>query len=43
MNRLSQLRVWFVLYILSKTIVDIVLGGRICLDSHEAGEVRSKE
>jgi len=37
MNKLSQLRVLFVLYMLAKTIVEIVLGSGICLDSLEAG------
>ena len=37
MNKLSQLRVLFVLYMLAKTIVEIVLGSTICLDSLEAG------
>jgi len=37
MNKLSQLRVLFALYILAKTIVEIVLGSGICLDSLEAG------
>jgi hypothetical protein len=39
MNKLSQLRVLFVLYMLAKTIVEIVLGSRICLESLEAGGV----
>ena len=37
MIKLSQLRVLFVLYMLAKTIVEIVLGSGICLDSIEAG------
>ena len=37
MNKLSHLRVLFVLYMLAKTIVEIVLGSTICLDSLEAG------
>lgn len=37
MNRLSPLRALFVLYMLAKTIVEIVLGSQICLDSLEAG------
>ena len=37
MIKLSQLRVLFVLYMSAKTIVEIVLGSRICLDSLEAG------
>jgi len=37
MNKLSQLRVLFVLYMLAKIIVDVVLGSGICLDSLEAG------
>jgi len=36
-NRLSPLRALFVLYMLAKTIVEIVLGSQICLDSLEAG------
>ncbi len=39
MNKLSQLRALFVLYMLAKTIVEIVLGSRICLDSIDAGSV----
>jgi len=37
MNKLSPLRALFVLYMLAKTIVEIVLGSAICLDSLEAG------
>ena len=37
MNKLSHLRALFVLYMLAKTIVEIVLGSGICLDSLEAG------
>jgi len=37
MNKLTHLRVLFVLYMLAKTIVEIVLGSGICLDSLEAG------
>ena len=37
MNKLSHLRVLFVLYMLAKTIVEIVLGSAICLDSLEGG------
>lgn len=39
MNKLSQLRTLFVVYMLAKTIVAIVLGSRICLESIEAGGV----
>ncbi len=39
MNKLSQLRVLFVLYMVAKTIIEIVLGGGICLDSLEADGV----
>jgi len=37
MYRLVQLRVLFILYMLAKTVVEIVLGSGICLDSLEAG------
>jgi hypothetical protein len=37
MNKVSQLRVLFVLYMLAKTIVEIVIGSKICLDSIDAG------
>jgi hypothetical protein len=39
MDRLAHLRVFFVLYMLAKTIVDVVLGSGICLDSLEAGGI----
>jgi hypothetical protein len=39
MNKLSQLRVLFVLYMVAKTIVEIVLGSSICFDSLESGAV----
>lgn len=39
MGRLAHLRVFFVLYMLAKTIVDVVLGSGICLDSMEAGGI----
>jgi hypothetical protein len=39
MNKLSQLRALFVLYMLAKIIVEIVLGSAICLDSLDAGGV----
>lgn len=37
MNRLVHLRTLFILYMLAKTIVEIVLGSGICLESLEAG------
>ncbi|GEM_PF-5372624 len=37
MNRLVHLRTLFIVYILAKTIIEIVLGARICLDSLQAG------
>jgi len=37
MNRLVHLRALFIIYILAKTIIEIVLGARICLDSVETG------
>jgi hypothetical protein len=37
MNRLVHLRTLFIVYMLAKTIIEIVLGARICLDSLEAG------
>jgi len=39
MNKLSQLRVLFVIYMLAKTVVEIILGSRICLESLDAGGV----
>ncbi len=37
MSRLVYLRTLFSIYILAKTIIEIVLGARICLESLEAG------
>lgn len=37
MNKLHQVRGLFILYMVAKTIVEIILGSRICIDSLEAG------
>ena len=37
MNRLIHLRTLFIIYMLAKTVVELVLGSKICLDSVDAG------